>query len=391
MSQHEIANICAPPATIAEKVGYFPNNCWQSCELDANVHRIVLEAIVDRCCLRWAWPGKISSLCAFLFVLLFLAGFASSAAHAQDKSESSDQKSQAMTDKAPASKDRVVLKVGNAKITQADFEAMIGDIEPENDPDHAEDADRNRRQLGDDFAAVLMLSQRATAEHLDTTAEVRRQLEANRMQILSDAEFAKLKEQSKPTADEVQKYYAAHPAEFERLRVQRLFIWKLGEGSANTHGLPPDAAKSRADAILQAATTGGDPVKLADAFQNTSDGVLDPAPITFVRGAFSPAIEKIAFAMQPGAWAIAEDTPDRVLIIHLLAREQRPLADVTSIVEQRVVNQKLDAKLSELRSKAGVWIDEQYFGTAVATVPREQQPGKTPPTQREQSFNDNKR
>ena len=249
---------------------------------------------------------------------------------------------------------------------------MIGDLEPEGDPDHAEEINKDRRALGEDFASVLMLSQRAIADRLDARPDIRRQLEVSRLQILSDAEFARLKEGSKPAPDELSRYYAAHLQDFDRLRVRRLFLWKKGEGSANTHGLAPEIARERADAILSASKAGSDPLKLAEGVRATDDGMLDAEPVTFLRGAFSPNVEKVAFSMKPGEWAEGENTPDRILLLQLVARDRRPLSEVQSIVEQRVLNDKMQAKLDALKGKSGIWMDEQYFKTPVAAVSHEQ-------------------
>ena len=54
--------------------------------------------------------------------------------------------------------------------------------------------------------------------------------------------------------------------------------------------------------------------------------------------------------------------------------------EVSSLIEQRVHGKKMELKLAELKKKAGIWMDEQYFGTAVATVPREQRPVSNPPS-----------
>lgn len=257
---------------------------------------------------------------------------------------------------------------------------MIGDIEPQGDADKPGTDDKDRRRLGDDYASVLMLSQQAVADHLDASPEIRRQLAVDRLQILSDAQFASLLRQSKPSAEEISQYYSAHLADYDRVQLRRLFIWKTGPGSANTHGLTPEAARARADAILQAAASGGDPEKLTDAFKGSDEGMLDAEPIPFTRGALSPKLEKVAFALKPGEWAEGEDAPDKLILFHMVERDRRPLAEVSSLIEQRVQGQKMQAKLDELKKKAGIWMDEKYFGAAVAEVPGEQGAASNPPS-----------
>ena len=298
----------------------------------------------------------------------------------QNSAPPSKSSNSAPTKKRAPSDDRVILKVGGVQVTEAEFESMIGEFEPQGDPDKPGAEDKDRRSLGDDYASVLMLSQQAVANHLDATPEIRRQLIVDRMQILSDAQFASLMRQTKPSAAEISQYYSSHLEDFDRVKIRRLFIWKVGAGSTNTKGLAPDAAQARADAILQAAKSGGDPEKLAEAFKDSEQGLLDPEAIPFTRGTLPANLDKVAFALKPGEWAEAEDTPDKLILFHLVERDRRPLKEVSSLVEQRVQGRKMEVKLAELKKKANIWMDEQYFGTAVATVPREQRPVSTPPS-----------
>jgi len=94
-----------------------------------------------------------------------------------------------------------------------------------------------------------------------------------------------------------------------------------------------------------------------------------------------PAVlEKAAFAIQPGQWAQAEDTPDHLILVYLVARDRQPLPDVTSLIEKLVQGEKMQVKLDELKSKADIWMDESYFGSgsAVAKDPGEHRPVSKP-------------
>jgi hypothetical protein len=280
------------------------------------------------------------------------------------------------------SSNRVIMKVGGIQITEKEFEAMIGDIEPKGgDPDKA-DVGKDRQRLGDDYASVLMLSQLALANHLGSSPDVRQKLAVARMQILSDAEFTGLLSQTKPSSSEIGQYYLAHGSDFDRVRIRRLFIWKVGEGSKNTRGLPAADAKARAAAILQASASRGDAVKLAEMFGASDQGIFDSQPLTFVRGQLPAKLNQVAFTMKPGDWADAEDTPDHLILIYLEGRDRQPLPDVTSLVEKMVQGEKMEAKLDELKKKTGVWMDKGYFssGSAVAKDPGEQRPASDPPS-----------
>jgi len=309
------------------------------------------------------------SFCLFLLLTILV-----SVGHAQTSADSgaaaSPEGSVPATAKSnPSTPGRVILKVGDAQITQADFEAGIDDFEGEKqDP-----TEKDRRKLGDDYASVLMLSQRALAEHLDSTPELSRQLMIDRLQTLSNAEFDHLKRQAEPTAEEVRQYYATHLSDYDEISIRRLFIWKRHEATKSGPGLNPQDARARADAILQASASAGDANALADAFKGSKDALLDTAPSTFPRGELPAHMEKAAFAMKQNEWSQVEDTPDRILLIQLVERKREPLEEVSSLIKQRLQEEKLQVAIDEMKKNAAIWMDEKYFGTAAAPKSETQQ------------------
>jgi hypothetical protein len=303
--------------------------------------------------------------------------------HSQDPGAKKASSASASAKQASGSPDRVVIKVSETKVTRAEFESNIGELEPKGDPDKAEATEKNRRILGDDYASVLMLSQQAVANQLDSSPEVRHQLEISRLQILSDAQFARLMSQTKPSSEEVSKYYDAHLSDFDRVKIQRLFIWKVGAGSKNSHGLSPEEAKARAAAILQEGASGDDAVKRAEMFKDSDQGIFDTKPLIFIRGQLPEKLDKVAFTIKPGQWAEAEDTPDHIILVYLTGRDREPLPIVTGQIEKLVQGEKMQMKLDELKKKTGIWMDERYFGSGgpVGKQSEEQRPVSDRPSE----------
>ena len=83
-------------------------------------------------------------------------------------------------------------------MTAAEFETLLRTLEAQQGP-----ADVSLETFAQNYASLLMLAQQAVANHLDTSPDVLRQLAIDRNQILSNAEFARLKAQAKPTPDEI--------------------------------------------------------------------------------------------------------------------------------------------------------------------------------------------
>jgi len=299
---------------------------------------------------------------------------------------SSANLSSASTKEASPASERVILKVGDAQITQGEFESRISDIEPKDADAGGEGVtEKDRRRLGDDYASVLMLSQQAVDNHLDASPEVRRQLAVARLQVLSDAEFASLMRQAQPTFEEVSQYYSAHLSDYDQVHIRRLFIWKQRDNSKAAPVLSSQAARARAERIRQEYASGTSEQKLADDLRKSGDGMFDVKPLIFPRGELSRNMEKVALGLKDGEWGEVEDTPASLLLIQLVKRGRQQVGEVSSFIEKDLQAQKMQALLDDLKKKAGIWMDDQYFGTAVAPVPGAQRRNSDPPSELQKS------
>jgi hypothetical protein len=332
---------------------------------------------------------ELDLITARLVSCFIAAGILAGVGHAQDSlsqnSAPNSGSSASTSEKADAARsDQVILKVGDVQVTRAEFESRISEIEPGADPDKGP-SDKDRRKLGDDYASVLMLSQQAAANHLESSPEVSRQLAVARMQVLSDAEFANLMRQADPTTEEISKYYSDHLSDYDVTRIRRLFVWKRRGNVKDAPVLSSQAAKARGDQIVKEYAAGTSATKLAGDLRKSGDGMLDPEPLSFPRGDLSPRMEKVASGLKENEWSEVEDTPAAVLFIQLVKRDRRQLGQVSSTIEKELQGDKMQALLDDLKKKAGVWMDEEYFGTAVAPVPGAQRRTSDPPSELQKS------
>ncbi len=267
------------------------------------------------------------------------------------------------------------MKIGDKQVTQAQFEQLIADLEAIQGP-----AELSRKQLGEKFASLFILAQAATADHLDSSPEVVRQLAIDRTQILSNAEFFKLKDEAKPTAEQISAYYNAHLEDYDVVTLRRVFIWEKGKGSLHPNGLTPEEANALAQAMKQAYASGADPKKL---IKDPELVHLDEKPLTFQRGEMPAEMEKSAFALQkPGEWIELTNTPNTLILLQLVSRSRRTLSEVTPQIEKKLQNEQLREELKALKTKTGVWMDETYFAskapvTGSKTEPDAPGPGKS--------------
>jgi hypothetical protein len=260
---------------------------------------------------------------------------------------------------SPTSADRVVLKVGTVSVTEAEFDLLVEDFTKDKGGDTA----KSRQSLAENYASALMLSQQALAEHLESDPAVKRQLEMVRMQVLSDAAYARIERQIKPTQGEISQYYAAHLADYDQVDIRRVFIWKQKENSKSGNGMNPEEAKARADAILHALATGGD----AKSLMQGSNSILDANPLTFQRGELPPYMSQ-AFEMKVGEWSQVASTPDALILFQVVKHDRRDLQQVSPLIEKKLEVEKIRAALDALKQKSNIWMDEKYFGDGSASA-----------------------
>ena len=254
----------------------------------------------------------------------------------------------------------MVLKVGDVQMTQAQFDTFVADLVAQQGP-----ADLSKREIGDNYVKLLILSQQAVANHLDTSPEVLRQLAIDRNQILSNAEFARLRDQAKPTPEEIAEYYKTHGDDFDTVKVRRLFVWtKPPNAKAGEQWMTEQQAKDLAKTIQQTIASGGDLKKLTQ--EHDKDVVVDVQPLDFQRGEMPAEMDKFTFSLtKEGEWATFKDAPDGLVMIQLVKRGRLGLAEVTPQIEKTLQIAKLKVELQGIKKSTTVWMDEQYFGPPV--------------------------
>jgi len=295
-------------------------------------------------------------VCLQLVITLILAIAAQ--AQAQPGAGASDPSASPDKTNAVPPDQRVVLKVGDLQITQSAFEQYLADLESQQGP-----AELSRKQLGDNYASILMLSHLAAENHLDTTPEVQRQIAIDRMQILSNAEFGKLKEESQPTQEEIKAYYDSHLADYDVIEIQRLFLWP-GD-PANGGKLTGEKTQVLAGSVRQIYASGADPGQIHKLIADTPHGndeiLFDEKPLPFQRGELMGPWAEKAFSLKAGEWTEFDNGPGAYLFVKVVNRSRRDLSQVSKQIEKKLQNQKLKAQLEELKKKTGIWMDETYF------------------------------
>ena len=250
-----------------------------------------------------------------------------------------------------------MLKVGNLQMTQADFEATLKTLEEAQGVEGG--SELPHRKIGEKLATLFMLAELAKQNHLESSPQVLRQLDLDRNQILSNAEYDKLKVESAPTPEQVSAYYSAHLDDYDVMDLRRVFIWSTKDG----HGLSPEQAKTLAAEVRSALQQGKDVSKLLEAKHfKPGEIVFDNPPLPFQRGELPGHLNDKAFALKEGEWTELNDAPGTYVFVQAVKRSRKDLKDVSSQIQKKLQAENLREQLEELKKKNGLWLDESYFG-----------------------------
>jgi peptidyl-prolyl cis-trans isomerase C len=276
--------------------------------------------------------------------------------------------------------DKVVLKVGDRGVTVGDLNYFVASL-PQQGQQAAKSA--GKQALGENYATGLALEQQALVDHLDQDPDFQRQLEFTRMQGLAKAEVQKLYSQITVGPDEISKYYAAHPDEFEVLEVRRIVV-RTKPASTNPPGAGIDAAaaKARLEAIRKELAAGKDPAEISKEFKDTNEGFIDLKTQSARVAQLGPEWRDTIAKMKEGEVSESHTVPDGAVALQVVKRSTQGPKEANSEIDQKLKNERLQAKIEDLRKKAVVCVDGAYCAP-LAPGPAPAPPPATAPSSRQ--------
>jgi peptidyl-prolyl cis-trans isomerase C len=261
---------------------------------------------------------------------------------------------------------KVVLTIGDEKVTAGQVEALIADL-----PAQQQQLLRRagRRVLADELVRIKLLSQEAQKRKLDQTDKVRRQLELTRDQILASA----------VASDAMRQAYEADKTRYEKIRARHILIRTPGSRAPVRPGqkeLTEPEAKAKADDLRKQLVAGADFAEVArKESDDTSSGAQGGDLDVFGRGAMVPDFDKVAFALKKGEISQPVKTQFGYHIIQV--------TDVLSFdeLQQDMAaqgNPQVQKLVEDCKAKTPVQVDESYFGPPAAAPGAAGAPGAAP-------------
>lgn len=264
----------------------------------------------------------------------------------------------AFTPSVPA--DKVVVSIGDMKLTAAQFNQLI-DMLPEQNRSSARGS--GRREFANEIVRVLVLAEEGKRRKLDETPAYKVQAEFQSENLLAGKAFAEL---SKVDDTELKKYYDAHQSDFEQVRARHILIRAAGSPMAVDPAkkeLTDPEALAKAQDLRKKIQDGADFAAVASQESDDTGSKANGGDLNFFHhGQMVPPFEEAAFKLKVGELSEPVKSPFGYHLIKVEARNSGTFEEAKPEIQRRLQPQKAQAALEDLVKKAPAVLDPDFFG-----------------------------
>lgn len=262
--------------------------------------------------------------------------------------------------------DPIIIAAGDVAIRQSEFEGALKTLPPEYQQ-YAMGA--GKKQFAEDFLRMKMLAAEGLKNGLDKDPEVVKQLSLMRENLVANAQMQRIEKGITISDEDLKKAYEAGKNEYEQVKARHILIAFKGSPAAQ-EGKPElteEQAKAKAEDLRKQLAGGANFDELAkkesdDVGSGSRGGDLG----AFGRGQMVPEFEQAAFGGKVGEVSPVIRTQYGYHIIKVDEHNTTPFEQVKTNLERAQRQEKLQAKLDEMKAQAKVTFNDAYFGPAEA-------------------------
>ena len=270
----------------------------------------------------------------------------------------------------PAEPNKVVLTIGNEKITEQQYDDMVNAIPAQY---QAYARGPGKRSFAEQIAQVKVLAAEAEKKKLDQDPKMRDQLSFQRQNLLAQAMFLSLQENVKVDNAAVEKYYNEHKQDYEVLKGKHILIREKGAPMQAIPGKPEltdEEALAKAKDIRQKLVAGGDFAAIAKAESDDQGSGANGGELgEFKKGMMVPPFEDAAFKAKVGEVTEPVKTPFGYHLILVESHVTKTLADAKPEIEKKLRPEIARIEVENLRKGEAVQMDEGFFGPPAPVTP----------------------
>jgi peptidyl-prolyl cis-trans isomerase C len=265
----------------------------------------------------------------------------------------------------PPEPNKVVLTIGDQKITEGQFDDMINAI-PAQYQQYARGA--GKRAFAEQIVQVKVLSQEAEKRKIDQEPKIKEEVTFQRENLLAQAMFLSLQETVKVDDAAVEKYYNDHKNEYEVLKARHILIRVKGAPMQAIPGKPEltdEEALAKAQEIRKRITGGEDFATVAKAESDDAGSGAQGGDLgEFRKGMMVPPFEEAAFAAKVNEITQPVKTPFGYHVILVQSHTTKTLAESRADIEKKIRPEIARDAVANLRKGATVQMDDGFFGPA---------------------------
>jgi peptidyl-prolyl cis-trans isomerase C len=270
----------------------------------------------------------------------------------------------------PADPDKVVLTVGDLKVTEAQFDDMVSSL-PAQYQQMARGA--GKRQFAEQVVQVMVLSQEAEKRKMDADPKLKQALAFQRENLLASALFQNMQEAAKVDDAAVEKYFNEHKSDYEVLKARHILIRVKGAPMQAVAGKPEltdDEALAKAQAIRKRLVAGEDFATIAKAESDDAGSGAQGGDLgEFRKGMMVPPFETAAFAAKVNEVTEPVKTPFGYHLIKVESHVTKSLDEVKPEIEKKLRPEIARTEVEQMRKSATVLMDDGFFGPTPPAMP----------------------
>ena len=274
---------------------------------------------------------------------------------------------QRATEKSPEG-ERVVISVGDEKITAAEIENFIQALPPQYATFYRS---AGKRFLPQYVVRTKILLAEAVKEKLADQPEVARAIEIARESILADAAHKHIERGISVSDQELRELYQKDKSLSEEVRVRHILIRTeeapLKSVDSGHPALPESEARRKLEDIRKQILAGADFAQMARQYSEDTAtaasggdmGVIQPDKV-------APPIVNAAHSLEPGQVSDIILTPFGVEIIQVESKHTKSFDEVRAALETQLRQSKTEEIIQHLAENYRIVVDQEYFAPSPA-------------------------
>jgi len=263
--------------------------------------------------------------------------------------------------------DRVIITVGDVKITAAQFHQLVDTLQPNY---RTMALGSGRKQFADNIVKMITLAQEAERRKLNETPEFKTKLLFQDFNLMASALVEQIGKDVQVSEADLRQYYEQHKSEFETVHARHILIRFKGSQVAVRPGQPDltDAeALAKALEIRQKLLGGADFATLAKTeSDDVGSGLNSGGELPqFRHGQMVPSFEAAAFALKPGEVSEPVKSQYGYHIILVISHDTKSFEEVRPELETRIkpeqTQKALNQTIENLQKTNPPVLDPEFF------------------------------